>query len=258
MHGGKPVLPNSAEEMLQQAHQFEQRTGKPYLIQSLVGDPAGAARNLYSYMMAQGAVLFPDPRHIRLNTPVGVRVATYFRQINVEHLGTLDMDTPAAIAAFESGEGGIYPTGTWMIGSFEQEAQTPGRPLYRNYAVFPYPRLWGERVEYVSGHSWVVPSRKRSAKQKDAIVRFFRFMAAHDYDWSRTGHIPAFRSVLDDPRAACIDGPPASWIRPSAKRNRGNCRRRGCRRLHGPEDNPAGAVTSRATRRHAPCASAMS
>lgn len=200
MHGGKPVLPNSAEEMLQQAHQFEQRTGKPYLIQSLVGDPAGAARNLYSYMMAQGAVLFPDPRHIRLNTPVGVRVATYFRQINVEHLGTLDMDTPAAIAAFESGEGGIYPTGTWMIGSFEQEAQTPGRPLYRNYAVFPYPRLWGERVEYVSGHSWVVPSRKRSAKQKDAIVRFFRFMAAHDYDWSRTGHIPAFRSVLDDPR----------------------------------------------------------
>lgn len=200
MRGGKPVLPNSADELISQARQFEQRTGKPYLIQSLVGDPAGAARNLYTYMMAQGAVLFPDPKHVRLNTPVGLRVATFFRDINVEHLGTLNMDTPAAIAAFINGEGGIYPTGTWMIGSFEQEAETPGRPLYKSYAVFPYPRLWGERVEYVSGHTWVVPARKRTPKQREAIARFFKFMAAHDYDWARTGHIPAFKAVLDDPR----------------------------------------------------------
>jgi multiple sugar transport system substrate-binding protein len=200
MRGGKPVLPNSAAELIAQAKQFEQRTGKPYLIQSLVGDPAGAARNLYTYMMAQGAVLFPDPKHIKLNTPIAVRVATFFRDINVQHLGTLNMDTPAAIAAFENGEGGIYPTGTWMIGSFQQEADTPGRPLYKSYAVFPYPRLWGERVEYVSGHTWVVPARKRTPKQREAIARFFRFMAAHDYDWARTGHIPAFKAVLDDPR----------------------------------------------------------
>ena len=200
MRGGKPVLPNSAEELMQQARQFERRTGKPYFIQSLVGDPAGAARNLYTYMMAQGAVLFPDPKHIRLNTPQGVRVATFFRQINVQHLVTLNMDTPAAIAAFINGRGGIYPTGTWMIGSFEQEAETPGRPLYKSYAVFPYPRLWGKRVEYVSGHTWVVPARKRTTRQRQAIARFFRFMAAHDYDWARTGHIPAFKAVLNDPR----------------------------------------------------------
>jgi multiple sugar transport system substrate-binding protein len=200
MRGGKPVLPNTADELISQARQFERRTGKPYLIQSNVGDPAFAARNLYTYMMAQGAVLFPDPKHVRLNTPIGVKVATFFRRINAERLGTLNMDTPAAIAAFINGEGGIYPTGTWMIGSFEQEATTPGRPLYKSYAVFPYPRLWGERVEYVSGHAWVVPTRKRTAQQRDAIARFFRFMAAHDYDWARTGHIPAFKSVLDDAR----------------------------------------------------------
>ena len=200
MRGGKPVLPNSAAELIVQAKQFEARTGKPSVIQSLVGDPAGAARNLYTYMMAQGAVLFPDPKHIRLNTPIGVRVATFFREINVEHLGTLNMDTPAAIAAFQNGQGGIYPTGTWMIGTFEQEAETPGRPLYRSYAVFPYPRLWGQRVEYVSGHSWVVPARKRTPQQREAIARFFKFMAAHNYDWARTGHIPAFKSVLADPR----------------------------------------------------------
>ena len=198
--GGKPVLPNTADELIQQARQFEQRTGKPYLIQSNVGDPAFAARNLYTYMMARGAVLFPDSKHVRLNTPIGVDVANFFRRINAEKLGTLNMDTPGAIAAFVSGQGGIYPTGTWMIGSFEQEATTPGRPLYKSYAVFPYPRLWGSHVEYVSGHSWVVPTRKRTPKQREAIARFFKFMAAHNYDWVRTGHIPAFEAVLDDPR----------------------------------------------------------
>ena len=154
--------------------------------------------------MAQGAALFPDPKHIRLNTSEGVRVAEFFKRINQAHLGTLNMDTPAAIAAFVSGEGGIYPTGTWMIGSFEKEANTPGRPLYNSYAVFPYPRLWGRHVEFVSGHSWVVPARQRSAKQRAAIARFFRFMAAHNFDWARTGHIPAFKAVLDDPRFAAL------------------------------------------------------
>ncbi len=200
MRDGRPVLPNTADELIRQARQFEQRTGKPYLIQSNVGDPAFAARNLYTYMMALGAVLFPDAKHIRLNTPIGVQVASFFRRINAERLGTLNMDTPAAIAAFVSGQGGIYPTGTWMIGSFQQEATTPGRPLYKSYAVYPYPRLWGAHVEYVSGHAWVVPARKRTPQQREAIARFFRFMAAHNYDWARTGHIPAFKAVLNDPR----------------------------------------------------------
>ena len=200
MRGGKPMLPTSPEELIRHARQFQARTGKPYLIQSLVGDPAGAARNQYTYMMAQASAVFPDPRHIRLATPEGLRVAAFFRRINAEGLGTLNMDTPAAIAAFMSGEGGIYPTGTWMIGAFEKEAATAGRPLHSSYAVFPFPRLWGERLEYVGGHAWAVPARERSAKQKDAIARFFRFMAAHNFDWARTGHIPAFKAVLDDPK----------------------------------------------------------
>lgn len=204
VRNGKPVLPNSPQELIAQARQFEQRTGKPYLIQSNVGDPAAAARNLYTYMMAQGAVLFPDAHHIKLDTPVGIKVATFFKLINSERLGTQNMDTPAAIAAFVNGQGGIYPTGTWMIGSFQQEATTPGRPLFNSYAVYPYPRLWGQWVEYVSGHSWVVPTRRHSPRQREAIARFFKFMAAHNFDWARTGHIPAFKSVLKDPRFTAL------------------------------------------------------
>ena len=45
-----------------------------------------------------------------------------------------------------------------------------------------------------------MPTRKRTPQQREAIARFFKFMAAHNFDWARTGHIPAFKAVLDDPR----------------------------------------------------------
>jgi multiple sugar transport system substrate-binding protein len=204
MRDGRPVLPRSPEEMLAQARQFTERTGRPYIIQSLVGDNAYAARNLYTYLLAQGAVFFPNPRQIRLQTPEAERIVDFFRALTASGASTRNQDTPAAIAAFMSGEGGIYPTGTWMIGQFEAEANTPGRPLYRAYTVYPYPQLWGENINYVSGHAWVVPVRERTAGQRSAIARFFRFVAQHNYDWARTGHLPAFRAVIESPAFAAL------------------------------------------------------
>jgi len=200
MRGGQPILPQSADELLRHARQFKARTGKPYLIQSLVGDNAYQTRNMYTYLMAQDAAIFPAPKHVRLRTPEARRVAAFFRRISVERLTTLNQDTPAAIASFMNGEGGIYPTGTWMIGQFEQESNTPGRPLHQAYGVYPYPRLWGRHASFVSGHVWVVPKRQRTSEQRAAMARFFKFMAEHNFDWARTGHLPAFKSVVDSAR----------------------------------------------------------
>jgi multiple sugar transport system substrate-binding protein len=199
MRGGQPVLPTSAEEMIAHARQFTERTGKPYIIQSLVGDNAYAARNLYTYLLAQNAVFFPNPRQIRLQTAEAERIVDFFRTITASGVSTRNQDTPAAIGTFKNGEGGIYPTGTWMIGEFEADANNPDRPLYRSYAVYPYPRLWGQEVAYVSGHAWVVPKRERTPEQRSAIARFFRFVAEHNFDWARTGHLPAFQHVVDSP-----------------------------------------------------------
>ena len=197
MRGGKPILPRSPAELLAHARQFKRATGKPYLVQSQVNDPATHVRNFYTYMLAQGAAIFPDANHVELQTPEARRVVELFRTIEREGLTTRNQDNPAAIASFLNGDGGIFPTGTWMIGSFEQEAATPGRPLYGGYAVFPYPRLWGEPTPFVDGHSWVMPKRDRSPAQRRALVRLIRFMADHNYDWSRTGHLPAFRQIVE-------------------------------------------------------------
>lgn len=199
MRGGRPVLPRSPAELLAHARQFRQRTGKPYLIQAQVNDPATHVRNLYTYLLAQNAPIFPDRRHARLDTPQAAAIVALFRQLNAERLTTVGQDFPAATASFVGGEGGIFPVGTWMIGPYDTEAATPGRPLYRAYAVLPYPALWGRETAFVDGHAWVMPHRERTPAQRAALVRLLRFLAANDVHWARTGHVPAIAAVLAQP-----------------------------------------------------------
>jgi multiple sugar transport system substrate-binding protein len=196
---GRPVLPQSAEELLAHARQFKARTGRPYLIQSSVNDPATHVRNFYTYLLAQDAAFFPDAKRMQLQTPEARAVLTLFRTIEQERLTTRNQDNPAAIQSFLNGEGGVFLTGTWMLGSFDAESNTPGRALHEAYAVFPYPRLFGRDAAYVDGHSWVLPKRERSPEQRAAMARLLRFMAQHNFDWARTGHLPAFKAVVASP-----------------------------------------------------------
>ena len=199
MRDGRPVLPTSPEEMLEHARRFRAATGKPYLIQAQVNAPDFHVGNLYTYLLAQDAVIFPDDRHIRLNTPEARRIIELFRTMNAEGLTTQNQDFPAATAAFINGGGGIFPTGTWMIGPYDTEAQTAGRPLHQSYAVLPFPRLWGHDAAFVDGHAWVMPRGEQTPAERAAIVRFLRFLATHNFEWTRTGHLPAFQAILDTP-----------------------------------------------------------
>lgn len=204
MDGDRPRLPNSPEQLLDHARQFRAATGKPYLIQAQVSAPDFHVANLYTYLLAQDAVIFPDKLHIRLDTPQARAVVDLFRQLNAEGLTTRNQDFPAATAAFTRGEGGIFPTGTWMLGPYDLEAATAGQPLSGNYAVAPFPRLWGSDAAFVDGHAWVVPRHDRPTAEREAIVRLLRFLAAHNYDWSRTGQLPSVAAVFAEPRFAAL------------------------------------------------------
>lgn len=198
MAGGKPVLPLSPSELLIHARQFKKATGKPYIIQAQVSAPDYLVANLYTYLMAQDAVIFPDSRHIRLNTPEARAVVQLYRTLNAEKLTTLSQDFPAATASFVNGEGGIFPTGTWMIGPYDEAARQKGSRL-GGYAVMPFPKLWGKNAAFVDGHAWVVPKDTRPVAERQAISRFLAFVAKYNGDWVRTGHLPAFRAVLESP-----------------------------------------------------------
>jgi multiple sugar transport system substrate-binding protein len=198
---GRPILPHSPEELLAQARQFVRATGKPYLIQSMVNEPSAYARNLFTYLMQQNADFFSDPRHIKLQTPEARRVVTLFRDIYAENLTTKNRDYTAATAGFLNGQGGVYLVGTWMIGDYEKASKQPSSPLHGGYDVEPYPQLYsGRDATYADGHSWVVPTADRSPEKTRAIFRLLKFLKDNDFEWSRTGHLPAYTAVIESAR----------------------------------------------------------
>ncbi|ESQ90141.1 sugar ABC transporter substrate-binding protein [Asticcacaulis sp. AC460] len=201
VRGGEPVLPRSAAELLDQARRFRAATSKPYLVQSAVNERAAYARNLYTYLLSAHEVIFPDPHHIRLNTPRAREVVGLFKRIHDERLTTRDLDYVAATTAFINGEGGVYIVGTWMIGNFDNEAAQPGRPLYRGYRVKPYPALFGDPVlpAFVDGHAWVMPKKARTPAQERAAFRLLKFLSVHEGDWTRSGHLTSMAEVVGDP-----------------------------------------------------------
>jgi multiple sugar transport system substrate-binding protein len=198
---GKPILPRSPEELLAQARQFKQAIGKPYFVQSLANERAAYTRNLYTLLMQQNVDFFADPQRVHLQSPEARQVVELFRQIYVEDLTTKNQDYAAATNGFINGAGGVYLVGTWLIGDFDAEARKPDRPLSNGYVVMPYPQLYpGRDATFIDGHAWVMPKKERTPQQRDAIFRLLKFLADNDYEWSRTGHLPAFKSIIDSER----------------------------------------------------------
>ncbi len=199
MDNGRPILPETPEQLLEHARRFKAATGKPYLIQAHVNAPDFHVALLYTYLLAQNNIIFPGDRRIRINTPEARRIIELFRQIHAEGLTTRNQDFPAATASFIKGEGAIFPVGTWMIGPYEAAAADPESALHDSYAVAPFPRLWGEEAAFVDGHAWVMPRAERGAGERAAIARFLGFLADNNLEWARTGQLPAFEEVLNRP-----------------------------------------------------------
>jgi multiple sugar transport system substrate-binding protein len=199
--GDTPQLPHSPEELLIQARQFKRATGKPYLVQSMVNESSAYARNLFTFLMQQNSDFFSDPKHIKLQTPEARRVLALFKQIYDEGLTTKDQDYSAATSGFLNGQGGVYLVGTWMIGAYDQASKSADSPLHNGYTVVPYPQLYPARdVTYADGHSWVVSNVRRSPAQERAIFRLLRFFKDEDFEWSRSGHLPAYSDVIASSR----------------------------------------------------------
>jgi multiple sugar transport system substrate-binding protein len=194
---GEPVLPTSVEELFAQARQFKKATGKPYFVQALTYERATYTRNLYTLLMQQSSDFFADPKHLKLRTPEAKRVFELWKQIYDEDLTTKNQDYAAATHGFINGDGGVYLVGTWLIGDFDAESKKPDRPLTNGYTVKMYPQIYsGRNTTFADGHAWVMPARTRTAAQRQAVFDLMKFFAAEDFQWSRTGHLPAYTAVI--------------------------------------------------------------
>lgn len=195
---GTPILPKNVEELYAQAKQFQEKVGKPYLVQILANERAAFTRALYIYLTQQNSDFFSDPTKVKLNTPEARNVVQMFKDLFDQGLTTKDQDYPAAVAGFNNGDGGVFLNGTWIIGDLDALSHQEGNAFSGGgYAVYPYPALFGGDAYYSDGHSWAMPKKDRSPEQIAAIGKFLKFMADNNYDWSRTGHLPAMQAVID-------------------------------------------------------------
>ena len=198
VENGKPVMPHSVDELFAQAEQFKARTGKPYFVQATANEYASFTRNFYTFVMQQNGVLFTDARDANFETPEARRVLKLFRDINERGLITKNLDYSGAVSSFLNGGGGVFLVGTWMVGTFDAASHEPGHALENGYAVLPYPTLYDRAVTYADGHNWVMPKDPtRTPAEREAAARFLKFFAEQDFQWSRTGHLPVFTSIID-------------------------------------------------------------
>ncbi|MBW9064851.1 extracellular solute-binding protein [Rhizobium herbae] len=196
---GTPILPKSVDELLAQAEQFKQKTGKPYFVQNLANETALFTRNLYTYLFQQDSDFFADPKHVELNTPEAKKVVEMYKTIFAKDYTTKGLDYGGAINAFLAGEGGVQLNGTWVVGDYNAQSETNGTALNKGgYAVYPYPQLFdGAHAQYADGHTWAVSAKEdRTAEQTAAIGKFLKFFTDNNFDWSRTGHLPAVKSII--------------------------------------------------------------
>ena len=201
VRNGRPVLPRTPDELLAQAAQFRDRTGKPYFVQGTANEYAGFARNFYTFVMQQGTPLYAGARRATFRTPAAHEALRLFKTIQQRDLTTKNQDYSAAVSSFLRGEGGVFLVGTWMVGTFDAEARKPGTALSGGYAVVPYPQLYPARnATFADGHNWVMPrNARRTPGERAAALRFLRFFSAHAAEWSRTGHLPAQQAIIDSP-----------------------------------------------------------
>lgn len=195
---GTPILPTSPDELIAQAKQFKEKTGKPYFTMPLANETALYMRDFYTYLFQQDSNFFADPKHVKFTTPEAKKVVELYKTLYDDGLTTKGLDYASAVTAFVNGEAGVHLNGTWVVGDYDAQSKTAGTALNKGgYAVFPYPKLFSVQTQYVDGHTWAVSQKNRSPEEIDAIGKFLKFFHDNDYDWSRTGHLPAYQAVID-------------------------------------------------------------
>jgi len=196
---GSPILPTTPDELLAQAEKFKAANGKPYFSWPTVTEPASPYRTLVTLVAQQGGTLFsPDGKTIDIRSAAAKNALDLIgRLYNEGHVKT-GADYSAANQAFVAGEAGIVVVGTWTIDDFLAASKQPGSPLADGYTVVPYPPLFGKKAVFADGHSWVMlKGGTRDDKTRKAALAFLRFLWDNDFEWSRTGHLPARQSVAD-------------------------------------------------------------
>lgn len=199
---GKPVLPNSPEELLAQAKQFKEATGKDYLAADFAQFPIGV-RLVLALMWQQGANIFAEGE-ASINTPEAKAAVKAITQLFDAGLADPKLNYADSQQAFLNGDAGVLVNGTWVVDFYTSEAAKDTTGL-DNYQVADFPTLFSEGATWADSHMWAIPASLKSDQEKyDAALKVLAFINEHNIDWARTGHMAVRNSVLASPEYAAL------------------------------------------------------
>lgn len=196
---GQPTLPHSPEELLAQARQFKQRTGKPYFAWAVANETAANDRTFLTLVAQQNAQLFSaDGKSIHMHQPAVFNALTLMQTLYREGHVRPNLDYAAANQAFLNGEAGVVVVGTWTIDQFLRESQKPESRLGGAYTVRPFPQLYEKAAVFADGHSWALfKGGAKDERAHEASLKFLKFVWERTAEWSRTGHLPVSKTVAE-------------------------------------------------------------
>jgi multiple sugar transport system substrate-binding protein len=106
------------------------------------------------------------------------------------HGGGLDVDYQGSVAFFGNQSAGFALNGEWEVTTF-QATKLP-------FDMRTVPTIFDGPSNQADSHTFVIPrNRNRSPERLDASLRFISRMVNKGLDWSKGGHVPAYRKVFE-------------------------------------------------------------
>jgi len=199
---GTPMIPKTPDELLAQARKFKEATGKPYFSWTTANETAAPTRTFLTLVNQQGGQIFKDGgKRIDVSGKEATNALKLINQLWTEGHVKKGLDYGATQQAFTNGDVGVNVVGTWTIDDFIAASEKADSPLKGGYTVVPFANLYGKKAVFADGHSWVMlKGGAKTEKQKQGAYAFLKFLWDNDYEWSRTGHLPTNKQVIDSPK----------------------------------------------------------
>ena len=193
---GKPILPSSPEELLAQAAQFNEATGKDYLASDLGAGDLGVYVIL-ALAYQQNAVFIEDGEANFSGSPLREAMQLMNDLIDAGNVNETN-DYAAAQQDFLNGDTAILVNGTWVVDQYTAEAANADSAL-TDYYVANQPTIFEVGATWGDSHSWGIPASLKADDPEgyQAALGFLAFLNDNNLAWAKTGHMAVRKSVLE-------------------------------------------------------------
>ncbi len=185
---GMPIMPTSADELLEQCQQLQDATGKQYFGNDWFEFGVGA--RLFLGLVAQQGGVVSDGTSATVNTPEGQEAVRLLNELATTCSDPAQGYTDSQ-AGFLSGDIAVLHNGTWVVDQYDRDTEF-------DYVATNVPNIYGTPAAWGDSHMWVMPKQSdEDAAKTAASVEFLKYLYEHVGDWAiGTGHIAPRVSVI--------------------------------------------------------------